>query len=62
MEIKHRCCYKLQRKDEYPDLADQLDAVFHLAVQLQADGVNLPPQTAAWVAQLADIKERNPKE
>lgn len=62
MKLKHKCCYKLQRVAAYPDVGEQLDAVFKLAVALQEQGMQLPEATEKWVGDLQAIKQTFPKE
>lgn len=61
MEIKHRCCHKLQRADAYPDIGEQLDAVMKGFAHLIEQGIPLPEQTQQWVKQCLAVKQNHPK-
>lgn len=62
MQIKHRCCYKLQRGEAYPDIGEQLDAIFKLATALKDQGMELPEVSEKWMADVKAVKESFPKE
>lgn len=49
-----------RRQREYPDIGDQLDAVYKLARHLQEQGQQLPPDVDKWVAQCRAVKEKYP--
>ncbi len=49
------------RRAAYPDVGDQLDAVFKLALALREAGIPLPPETLAWLDTVAAIKRAHPK-
>lgn len=52
--------YAERRKDAYPPIGDQLDAVRQLAEALQ-DVVQLPPAVEQWLTLLQNVKQRFPK-
>lgn len=60
MIINHSRDYREVRKAEYPDIGDQLDAVFKLAQYLQDLGHPLPPETRHWIEQCQQVKDQYP--
>lgn len=50
-----------KRVVEYPPVGEQLDAIYKLAQMLQAQGMQLPEETGAWVDKLTAVKRNNPK-
>lgn len=60
MKIHHQSDYRQKRQVEYPDIGDQLDAVYKLARHLQEQGQKLPPDVDRWVAQCRAVKEKYP--
>lgn len=52
--------YAERRRSEYPDIGDQLDAVYKLARHMQEQGQQLPPDVGEWVAQCRAVKEKYP--
>jgi hypothetical protein len=56
MKIHTNVDYRAARKDLYPDLGDQLDALLALVIQLRDDGVSLPEKTSLWVKACLDVK------
>lgn len=60
MIINHSRDYREARKDAYPDIGDQLDAVFKLAQYLQDVGHALPPDVRHWITQCAQVKDEYP--
>ncbi|ULH08587.1 hypothetical protein [Alcaligenes faecalis] len=60
MKIHHQSDYHQKRRAEYPDIGDQLDAVYKLARHLQEQGQRLPPEVEDWVAQCRTVKEKYP--
>lgn len=52
--------YAERRRFEYPDMGDQLDAVYKLARHIQEQGQQLPPDVERWVAQCRAVKEKYP--
>lgn len=61
MKIRHTEPYAPKRAARYPAIGDQLDAVYKLAVALRAQGMTLPPETQAWIAQVQAVKAAIPK-
>ena len=55
MIINHKRCYKEARKEAYPPIEDQLDAVYKLAKALQGT-VELPPDVLKWIADIDKVK------
>jgi len=47
-----------RRRQEYPVIGDQLDAVYKLARHMQEQGQQLPPDVEQWVAQCRAVKEK----
>lgn len=57
MKIVHRKDYREARRAAYPDIGDQLDAIWKaLAVQQ-----GLPSDTQAMLTQVYEVKRRYPK-
>ncbi|MCX5592550.1 hypothetical protein [Alcaligenes endophyticus] len=52
--------YAERRRKEYPDIGDQLDAVFKLAQHLQEQGQELPPDVGKWVDDCKAVKQKYP--
>lgn len=52
--------YAERRKKAYPDIGDQLDAVFKLAQHMREQGQQLPPDVSQWVDECAAVKEKYP--
>lgn len=61
MKIRHREDYRRLRRQAYPDIGDQLDAVRALADSLRKQGIALPAETLAWLDDLDHIKARYKK-
>lgn len=53
--------YSYHRHKAYPEIGNQLDAVFKMAVALQEQGITLPEDTAEWVASVQLVKDTYPK-
>lgn len=61
LKIHHQLNNHIERRlQEYPDIGDQLDAVYKLARHLQEQGQQLPPDVEQWVAQCRAVKEKYP--
>lgn len=56
--ITHRRDYAQARKAEYPDVGDQLDAIW---AALAVSGLNLPAETNAMLARIGTVKTKFPK-
>ncbi|MCX5592788.1 hypothetical protein [Alcaligenes endophyticus] len=52
--------YAERRRQEYPDIGDQLDAVFKLAQHMRETGQKLPPDVGKWVDECAAVKQKYP--
>ena len=61
MIISHKRCYKESRRSEYPDIGDQLDAVYKLAKALQGT-IELPPDVLKWIADIDEVKTKFKKD
>lgn len=53
---------EVSRRSEYPPIGDQLDALVKWFDALLKSGVELPPETKAWVDQCLEVKSKYPKE
>lgn len=49
-----------RRRREYPDIGDQLDAVYKLARKLREQGHQLPPETEQWIDHCQEVKTKYP--
>lgn len=49
-----------RRRREYPEIGEQLDAIFKLVYSLQLQGQKFPPDVEQWVAQCLAVKEKYP--
>jgi len=61
MKIRHSEPYAPLRAQAYPSVGEQLDAVVKMAQALQRQGIELPEETQAWIAQCQAIKQRYAK-
>lgn len=61
MIINHKRCYKQARRDAYPPIGDQLDAVYKLAKALQGT-MEFPPDVLKWIADIDQVKDKFKKE
>lgn len=61
MIINHKRCYKESRRSEYPDIGDQLDAVYKLAKALQGT-IELPVDVLKWIADIDEVKTKFKKD
>lgn len=48
------------RRESYPDVGDQLDALVALATFLRDQGAELPPKVSAWIERCEAVKQQNP--
>jgi hypothetical protein len=53
--------YSYHRMKAYPEMGEQLDAIFKLAKALHAQGLVLPSDTLAWLDEVQSIKDAYPK-
>lgn len=58
MKLTHLRDYREARRPEYPEIGDQLDAVWKA---LEASGARLPPEAVAVLDQVRAVKKRYPK-
>lgn len=56
MKIRHSEPHGPRRKAAYPDIGDQLDAVFKMAKALAELGIQLPDETMQWIHDCERIK------
>uniref|UniRef100_A0AB39AI73 Uncharacterized protein n=1 Tax=Pseudomonas phage vB_PaeS_HTN2 TaxID=3236647 RepID=A0AB39AI73_9VIRU len=56
MKLQHKVDYQRLRREQYPDVGEQLDAMVELAKCLQEQGVQLPPKVQAWIQACDDVK------
>ena len=53
--------YTYHRMKAYPEMGEQLDAIFKLAKALHAQGLILPSDTLAWLDEVQSVKDAYPK-
>jgi len=58
MKIRHSEPYAPLRRQAYPPVGEQLDAVLKMALALAQQGIALPEETRAWMAQCQAVKDR----
>ncbi len=56
MKIKHKENPIPLRQKAYPELADQIDAIYKGFMYLKKRGTKFPPETVAWLDQVTEIK------
>ncbi|MGI2325904.1 MULTISPECIES: hypothetical protein [unclassified Methylococcus] len=62
MTITHRRPYDAARRLQYPQLTDQLDAIYKGFVAIRDSGlIVLPAETLAWLDRVERVKARCPK-
>lgn len=61
MKIQHDEDYRKLRREAYPPMGEQLDAVVKLAQAMREQGVELPPETEAWINRCLAVKSKFPK-
>lgn len=61
MKIHHKGDYAARRRAEYPEIGEQLDAVYKLASQLRARGEQMPPEVDLWIDAVDEVKKTYPK-
>lgn len=61
MKIVHKEPHGPLRQREYPHIGDQLDAIMKFAAHLNKEGIPLPDETQAWIAQCEAVKQKYPK-
>lgn len=60
IEHKNTKSYKELRKENYPDIGEQLDAIYKLTEALQ-ETLKLPPEVQSWLSDLRAVKASYPK-
>jgi len=50
------------RREQYPPMGTQLDAIYKGFKALKAQGIPLPDETNRWIETLDRVKEQNPIE
>jgi len=61
MKIRHSEPYAPLRRQAYPPVGEQLDAVLKLAQALERQGFVLPQETKDWMARCQTVKDRYAK-
>lgn len=61
MKIRHEVDYRKLRKQAYPAVGDQLDAVMKLAAALKEQGIPLPEETERWISRCQEVKTKYQK-
>ena len=56
MKILHKADYRLLRAREYPNIGNQLDAIFKLTISLKEQGFTVPVETQDWLDQCLLVK------
>lgn len=56
MKIKHKEDYRPLRQGRYPEIGDQLDAIYKGFVSIQKQGIQLPQETLDWMAKIKEVK------
>lgn len=59
MKVSHQSDYRLKRKNEYPDVGDQLDALWSIVTALSKG--NLPEDVQDVANAIAAVKLKYPK-
>ena len=57
-KIHHEANYREKRRDAYPLVADQLDAIWKMAAALTA---HIGPEAAAMLDSIREVKAKYPK-
>lgn len=57
MKIKHKEDYRPLRSSRYPNIGNQLDAIYKGFVALKEQGITLPEETLVWMAEIKEIKD-----
>lgn len=56
MKIKHKEDYQPLRRQKYPVIGDQLDAIYKGFESIQKQGIELPQETLDWMARIEEVK------
>lgn len=57
MKIQHDEDYRALRREAYPSIGEQLDAVYKMAVSLRDQGIELPTETLDWLWAIEHVKQ-----
>jgi len=57
MKINHKENPIPHRRNSYPDIGEQLDAIYKGFMYLKKRGTKFPPETMAWLDQVTQIKD-----
>ena len=57
MKIHHSEPYAPLRRQAYPPVGEQLDAIMKMALALRVQGTPLPVETEAWIDKCIEVKE-----
>ena len=60
VRIDHQGNYAERRREAYPAIGDQLDAIWRALAAIRAGGT-LPPEALEMLARIDDVKTRFPK-
>lgn len=59
MKVSHQSDYRLKRQNEYPDIRDQLDALWSIVMELSKG--NIPSEAQDVANAIAAVKLKYPK-
>ena len=62
MKIKHKEDYRPLRASRYPNIGNQLDAIYKGFEALRLQGFDLPQETLDWMSEIRLIKSTFKKE
>ena len=62
MIIEHNEDYAPIRRKEYPDIGEQLDAIYKGFSALKEQGIELPKETVEWLETIGNIKSNFKKD
>lgn len=57
MKIKHKEDYRPLRSSRYPNIGNQLGAIYKGFVSIQKQGIQLPQETLDWMAEIKEVKD-----
>ena len=57
MKIIHKEDYRPLRRQKYPDIGDQLDAIYRGFASIQKQGIRLPQETLDWMSEIKEVKD-----
>lgn len=61
-KITYRRDYREARKQLYPPVGEQLDAMYKLGESLREQGLSLPEDVMQWLDKVRSVKDSVPKE